>query len=83
MRSAEFNRRTGSGVNPLGLRLLQAYAELALSGKLKMEAFRWDPSKLLEMDYAFMCQHRSPNWEAARSLFANYLTLFDLRARSH
>ncbi len=78
--SAEFNQRSGSGVNPVGLRLIQAYVELALLGKLGREKFRWDVRRLLEMDYGFMCRNRSPNWESERSLFANYLTLLDLRA---
>ncbi|MBW2703307.1 MAG: PD40 domain-containing protein [Deltaproteobacteria bacterium] len=83
MNSAEFNQRSGSGVNPVGLRLIQAYVELALQGKLGREKFRWDVRRLLEMDYAFMCRNRSPNWESERGLFANYLTLLDLRAQGN
>ena len=74
--SEQFNKRTGSQVNPVGLRLLQALAEWHLSGP----AGPPPPSlyKRLERTYSFICENRSPRWAAERHLFGLYLTQFDL-----
>lgn len=79
-RSAEFNRRTGSGVNDVGLRLLQSYAELHLYGGLKLASYTLDLRKELHVAYEFICKNPSPTWQADRFLFALYLTMLDVAA---
>ncbi len=77
-RSRAYNQSTGSGVNPVGLRLRQAYAELRLYGGLDPHKFSLAPKALLDEAYEFICEHPSPSWEADRFLFEIYLTMFDI-----
>lgn len=79
-RSAAFNTRTGSGVNDVGLRLIQAYAELHLYGGVPLSAYTLDLKKELRGAYEFICQHPSPRWDADRYLFSLYLTMLDVSA---
>jgi len=73
-----YNQRTGSPVNPVGLRLLQAYAELHLYGHLDLGRFALDLKKELALSYQFICEHPSPNWQADRFLFGIYLAMLKL-----
>jgi hypothetical protein len=79
-RSARFNRNTGSGVNEVGLRLIQAYAELHIYGGVALSTYRLDLQKELRAAYAFICKHPSPNWAPERYLFSLYLTMLALSA---
>ena len=79
-RSSELNRRTGSGVNEVGLRLLQAYAELHIYGGVDLATYTLDLRAQLTAAYDFICEHRSPRWEQDRFLFGLYLTLLELAA---
>jgi hypothetical protein len=76
--SNAYNQRTGSTVNGVGLRLLQAYAELYLYGNMELRRYALDLKKQLEITYGFICEHPSPNWEADRFLFGIYLTMLEL-----
>jgi hypothetical protein len=76
--SEMYNQRTGSDVNEVGLRLLQAYAELHLYGKLELSKYTLDLTKQLGKVYDFICEHPSPNWEADRFLLGLYLTMLTL-----
>src|SRR5690606_15304036 len=73
--SARFNRSTGSGVNEVGLRLIQAYAELHIYGGADLAGYRLDLKKELRAAYEFICKKRSPTWDAERFLFSLYLTM--------
>ncbi len=73
-----YNQRTGSSVNPVGLRLLQAYAELHLYGHLDLGRFTLDLKKELALSYQFICEHPSPNWQADRFVFGIYLAMLKL-----
>ncbi|HWN70279.1 MAG TPA: hypothetical protein VNM90_21715 [Haliangium sp.] len=77
-RSARFNRSTGSGVNEVGLRLIQAYAELHIYGGVELAAYRLDLKKELRAAYEFICKNPSPTWDAERYLFSVYLTMLEL-----
>lgn len=79
-RSDELNRRTGSGVNEVGLRLLQAYAELHIHGGVALSTYALDLSAQLTAAYEFICKHRSPRWDRERFLFGLYLTMLKLAA---
>jgi cellulose synthase operon protein C len=77
-RSARFNRDTGSGVNEVGLRLIQAYAELHIYGGVDLAAYRVDLKKELRAAYEFICKNPSPTWDGERYLFSVYLTMLEL-----
>jgi tetratricopeptide (TPR) repeat protein len=77
-RSARFNRSTGSGVNEVGLRLIQAYAELHIYGGVALAAYQLDLKKELRAAYEFICKNPSPTWDAERYLFSVYLTMLEL-----
>jgi hypothetical protein len=79
-RSARFNRSTGSGVNEVGLRLIQAYAELHIYGGVALATYRIDLKKELRAAYEFICEKPSPTWDAERFLFGVYLTMLELSA---
>ncbi len=76
--SDKYNELTGSEVNPVQLRLLQAYAELHLYGKLALTQYHQDLRGRLEKAYDFICKNPSPNWEKDRFLFELYLTMLDV-----
>ena len=76
--SDRYDERTGSEVNPVGLRLLQAYAELHLYGEVALASYQLDLRKRLEQTYAFICERRSPRWQAERFLFGLYLAMLDI-----
>jgi len=78
--SEVYNQRTGSGVNEVELRLLQAYAELHLYGKLELANYTLDLMKRIETVYDFICEHPSPAWEADRFILELYLTMLTLEA---
>jgi len=75
--SGTYNERTGSGTNDVGRRLLQAYAELHLFGKVALSALGLDLREQLEVTYGFMCENPSPNWESDRFLLGVYLTMLE------
>jgi tetratricopeptide (TPR) repeat protein len=77
-RSARFNRSTGSGVNEVGLRLIQAYAELHIYGGVDLAAYQLDLKKELRAAYEFICKNPSPTWDGERYLFSVYLTMLEL-----
>jgi hypothetical protein len=77
-RSARFNRNTGSGVNEVGLRLIQAYAELHIYGGVDLAAYQVDLKKELRAAYEFICKNPSPTWDGERYLFSVYLTMLEL-----
>jgi tetratricopeptide (TPR) repeat protein len=79
-RSARFNRNTGSGVNEVGLRLIQAYAELHIYGGAALSTYQLDLHKELRAAYEFICKHPSPGWDPERYLFSLYLTMLSLSA---
>lgn len=73
--SDEYNKRTGSDVNPVGLRLIQAYAELHLYGEVPLSSYKLDLRARLAADYEFICKYRSPSWRPDRFLFSLYLAM--------
>lgn len=75
--SALYNERTGSIVNDVGRRLLQAYAELHLFGKVSLSTFGLDLQQELAVTYDFMCENPSPNWESDRFLLGVYLSIIE------
>ena len=77
-KSDEYNKRTGGEVNDVQLRLLQAYAELNLYGKLPLAQYKQDLPKRLQATYDFICKNPSPNWDKSRFLFELYLTMLDV-----
>lgn len=79
-RSARFNRNTGSGVNEVGLRLIQAYAEVHIYGGVALLTYQLDLQKELRAAYEFICKHPSPSWDPERYLFSLYLTMLALSA---
>lgn len=78
--SDEFNERTGSGVNEVGLRLLQSYAELHLYGKVPLASYQRDLTGALRAAYTFICKYPNPDWEDERFLFSLYLTMLEVAA---
>ncbi|MCG8423415.1 MAG: hypothetical protein MJE77_36405 [Proteobacteria bacterium] len=76
--SRDYNTRTGSGVNEVGLRLLQAYAELHIYGGIDLQTYALDLKEQLAVAYEFICKHPSPNWAADRFLFELYLTMLEV-----
>ena len=62
----------------MGLRLLQAYAELHLYGGKELERFGRDLKGRIERAYDFICEHPSPAWKADRFLFGIYLTMLEV-----
>lgn len=78
--SNQYNQRTGSGVNPTGLRLLRALAELHLQAEPKMQQNQaLDLTQQVEKAYEFICTHPSPNWERDRFLLGLYLTMLKIQ----
>ena len=73
-----FNARTGSGVNPVGLRLLGDYAGLYLDAGAAAGLTAAALRRPLQRAYDFICQHPSPSWARQRALFGLVLSLLDL-----
>lgn len=76
--SATYNKRTGSGVNEAGLRLVQAYAELHIYGGVSLSEYQLDLVGELKRAYGFMSKYQSPQWKDELFLFEFYLTMLVL-----
>ncbi|WP_428265685.1 hypothetical protein [Haliangium sp.] len=76
--AADYHERTGSEVTDVGLRLLQAYAELHIYGGVPLSEYQRDLLGELGAAYEFICKFRSPEWEADRFLFEVYLTMLEV-----
>jgi hypothetical protein len=78
--SDSYNKRTGAEVNPVGLALLRAAAELHIYGGLPLGSFSSDLHARVRIAYHALCQRPSPRRRADRFLLGVYLTLLDVGA---
>ncbi len=76
--AVRYNRRTGSDVSDISLRLLADFAELHLYGKLPGNAMSVRLERELRAAYEVICRRRSPAWAPWRFLFEVYLTMLEV-----
>ena len=72
--SHEYDVKTGSEANEVGLTLLRDYAELHLYSRVPLSALRRDLRAELQQSYEVICKYRNPRWAEQRFLFKSYLT---------
>ncbi len=76
-RAREFGERTGTLMTPVRSRLLAAYAELHLFGKVPVERFALGLRTELDKAHEHMARYPSPAQAADRFLLGLYLTMLE------
>ncbi len=72
--SDKFNKKTGTIVNQVNIRLLHGYARLWLNGKKTAGENLDDLIRRLQKVHQFLCQKPNPRWKADREMIGFYLT---------